>query len=790
MSVFCGIRRQQSGEGGDVVQFFSNTFYSSEKENAVIQVVRIGSLYGKCSVQWKTEDNSAQDGKKYRGAAGTLEFGHGECVRSFEIQLIDDDDFDSTLDFYVVLSEGMNCIIDSSGSRSVVMITDDDMFPSNKHEEQIKEGSEDELYGVGWSLLFSFMGFCFTHVPEIRWKTCLCLLLSMLGNAYYLSTIFLRVYLVDTVLDNITPGTAEKLWFPGDRNSTSVAVGLAWILPNFILLGADYFEMAVLEMGFYIRYHLRVNLFRKYLNYTEQSRQLVPLQDLKISMMEDIPELVSQGYLIIFELWSMLGKIVCIAYFMLRKHPHSAIPLFAYPILIFIYVQCTYTRRLSLMAKEGEGQSDTTGAIMHLHTAQRLVNYYNANGYVVSQFENILRRQRSLTMDLKSFEFWNSQLIPWITLLAIGNYMAMSSRVVLSGNTSLGSFLATINVYKDLGDRFTTILRGFTSLSKSISPLCGLTLQFSYQVDVLDRSETFQRRERFALDWLQTRASTGVSPDDIPIVFEDVQVAYSPCMNVATGGFSVQAPQGTIIQIAGPHDSGKRTMLSLICDGLPPSTGVVLVSPHLNLLHVPHLPLFGDSMGVFFNLHMISDESQYSPEIYARGVHILQKLRLDKRWIKDMYDAEAQALHKASESSHDAAPHHTLWCYEEGEEEEEEEEEEEVDLPWTSKLSTSEKWRFQLARALLHNPHVLAIHRPVQELEGEVRQAVLSALQDFVQMRGLDIEGGLDRFRRRPRTVIFTTGSNDRFEIADYVWRITPGSGVIVEKCPSRGGRP
>ena len=84
-----------------------------------------------------------------------------------------------------------------------------------------------------------------------------------------------------------------------------------------------------------------MNLFRKYLNYTEKSRQLVPLQDLKISMMEDIPELVSQGYLIIFELWSMLGKIVCIAYFMLRKHPHSAIPLFAYPILIFIYVQCT-----------------------------------------------------------------------------------------------------------------------------------------------------------------------------------------------------------------------------------------------------------------------------------------------------------------------------------------------------------------------------------------------------------------------------------------------------------------
>ena len=245
---------------------------------------------------------------RYHGATGTIEFGPGESIRIFEVELIDDDDFDSTLDFHVVLYGASNCTIDPAGSRSVVMITDDDTFPSNAFEEEVKKESEEELYGVGWSLLFAFMCFCFNHVRTIRWKTCLCLLLSMLGNAYYLSTIFIRVYLVDTVLDNITPGTSERLWIPGDRDATSIAVGLAWILPNFILLGSDYFEMAVLEMGFNIRYHLRVNLFRKYLNYTDRAHQTVPLQDLKISMMEDIPELVSQGYLIIFELWAMLGK--------------------------------------------------------------------------------------------------------------------------------------------------------------------------------------------------------------------------------------------------------------------------------------------------------------------------------------------------------------------------------------------------------------------------------------------------------------------------------------------------
>ena len=55
-------------------------------------------------------------------------------------------------------------------------------------------------------------------------------------------------------------------------------------------------------------------------------------------------------------------------------------------------------------------------------------------------------------MELKRFQFWNSQLIPWITLLAIGTYMGMSTRVVLTGATSLGSFLATVNVYKDPGN--------------------------------------------------------------------------------------------------------------------------------------------------------------------------------------------------------------------------------------------------------------------------------------------------------------------------------------------------
>ena len=300
-----------------------------------------------------------------------------------EVEIIDDDSFDSTLEFQLVLEGANNCVIDSAGERSSVLIMDDDIFPSNRLEEHVKMENEAALYEIGWTVLFSFMRFCYGHVREIRWKTNVSLLLSMLGNAYYLSTIFIRVYLVDTVLNDKDPSTSSHLLIPGDRHATAVTLALLWILPNFILLAADYFEMAVLEMGFNIRYYLRVNLFRKYLNYTSKSRGRVPLQDLKISMMEDIPELVSQGYLVVFELWAMLGKILCIAYFMLRKHAESGIPLFVYPVIIVLYLHCTpfgkksesccstkfpvvrlrYNRRLQLMAKEGEGQSDSTGQL-------------------------------------------------------------------------------------------------------------------------------------------------------------------------------------------------------------------------------------------------------------------------------------------------------------------------------------------------------------------------------------------------------------------------------------------
>lgn len=768
-----------SGKDLDVVQFFSKVFYVNEQEaTAVVRVIRIGSLQGSCSVSWKTEEFSAKDGRKYHGGSDVCRFGPGESVRSFEIGIINDENFDTALEFDVVLYDPQNCLLDPKFYSSSVMILDDDLFPSNDFRDEIEAKDEGALYEVGFSLLWSFMKFCFNHVDDIWWKTILVLLLANLGNAYYLATIFIKVYLIDTVLNLKDEHSEERLWIHGDRNATAICLGLAWVLPNLILLGSDYFEMRVLEMGFNIRYHLRVNLFRKYLRYTKESRAMVPIQDLKISIMEDIPDMVSDGYLILFELWAMLGKIGMVTIFMLKKTPGSALaPLAVYPILIAIYLTRTYKRRLELMAKEGEGQSATIGTLMHAHNNHKLINAYEKKTTVVRYFENVLMQQRKGVMDLKSFTFWNAQLIPWITLLAIGFYIGASAKMVLGGRISLGALVTTINVYKDLGDRFSTILDGLKALSKAISPLSGLTIQFNLETDIPARAKVFDMNQQFALEYgnqLQRNF------DAVPLALEKLQLDQSPLVK-AGAQLTVEAAQGSVVQIIGPHDSGKGAILRRICDLDSTMPGVVKASPHLTILQVPHEPLFLEGGGVFANLHMAAiGQKGFDPAATARGRRILQRLGLGKSWIMEQYDSEEMtSLLPADDEK--LVPTSPFSCHEE---EEEEEDEEEGNPTWAQNLSGSEKWRFQLARAFLHDPHVLVVHRPVDELDSNLKELFLSLFREFVDKKGLEMdEAGpdLEMSKRRPRTLIFSTGSSTSTNIPDIIWRIGE-NGVTVER--------
>merc|ERR1719159_2012352 len=89
-------------------------------------------------------------------------------------------------------------------------------------------------------------------------------------------------------------------------------------------------------------------------------------------------------------------------------------------------------------------------------------------------------------------------------------------------------------------------------------------------------------------------------------------------------------------------------------------------------------------------------------------------------------------------------------------------------------MSHSDKKRVHLARGLVFNAEVLALHRPTDGWDREEAELVVNLLREVVDKRGLQNS----RPVRRPRTVFFTVGEEHpemmsfMSEQVDYVWKL------------------
>ena len=69
-------------------------------------------------------------------------------------------------------------------------------------------------------------------------------------------------------------------------------------------------------------------------------------------------------------------------------------------------------------------------------------------------------------------------------------------------------------------------------------------------------------------------------------------------------------------------------------------------------------------------------------------------------------------------------------------------------------ISSSDRAIIHLARALITSPHLLLLHRPLSAVDEEVADRILDVLRDFVDQRGLALDGPPET--RLLRTAIFT----------------------------------
>lgn len=91
-----------------------------------MRVVREGDMTRECTVDYETEDGTAEAGSDYVGKQGTLVFPPGVDEQHFPIQVIDDEVFEQDEHFYVKLISTSSDVVLATPSVATVMILDDD----------------------------------------------------------------------------------------------------------------------------------------------------------------------------------------------------------------------------------------------------------------------------------------------------------------------------------------------------------------------------------------------------------------------------------------------------------------------------------------------------------------------------------------------------------------------------------------------------------------------------------------------------------------------------------------
>jgi len=358
-------------------------------------------------------------------------------------------------------------------------------------------------------------------------------------------------------------------------------------------------------------------------------------------------------------------------------------------------------------------------------------------------------------------EFWTDQWIPWLTLIAAGAYMIFGSRQVLAGEISTGTFVATLNVYRDLGERFEKLYDTAMSTVGAIQPLLELTKFLNCPTDVAVRSTILDARRSFATEQIKARGRIDNAWEQIPIQYQDVVIRHLPMK-----GFSAEAKVGQLIVVHGPTGSGKLSLIKLVDDRFLPATGQVVYSPHLTTLVVGCVPSIFGFMSLLQNLTVGTHEKLLDEKYnFERVRRIFNRIgfpdehRLMKRLDDDIRCDSTTGKHTRSLDDQ------SLQSME--------------DQRWGDNVCGSEMRKISIARALIHTPDILILDRPMDETDEADCLVLMELLREHVTNKGLELSDNnkysfVDDYSWAPRTVFVTIGENAQCKLlkpfAETVW--------------------
>jgi len=201
---------------------------------------------------------------------------------------------------------------------------------------------------------------------------------------------------------------------------------------------------------------------------------------------------------------------------------------------------------------------------------------------------------------------------------------------------------------------------------------------------------------------------------------------------------TIDVDQGSLVALIGQRGQGKTTLLKILGGVLIPE-GEFYMPTHLRAIHVLQEPMFFETTlleNLRYGVRPGCDDGNIE-----RVLCTCRSLMVSEAVIKLIIEDEVH--------------------------------------PWNEHLSLTQKTSLHLARALIANPDVLMIHKPLLTFDSGTSKAVMETLRMYVTERGLFLDGDV-KLRRR-KTCIITATRVEGCSMADRVILVSKTGATSVE---------
>jgi len=758
--------------GRDVVQFAADTYYADEGETLKVDIIRLGNLEGRAATSFFTQDVTAQHYVQYLGVRGQCVFEPGEHTKTIDIKVLDDEMWSATKVFQIILQNPQNCQLAPRMSKVLVKILNYETFPSSEYQQDVKASrnlSETVKTFENWSLFFEYCKLVYWS-GNVAWQSAFVVVIDQLAGIFLFITLWVGVYIVDVIFER-GGQTRRELLLP-NRYQTAAVVALWYVIPNVVLFIWEVIKVHMDIKG-EARKYLQASLMRTYLEYTNDSRELVTNADVNVAMTSSAEE-VSSAYCAFLSLFGICGRIIALEVFIIYFQPESlATRLIIWMVVFLVFLTICRVG----FAQEAQERVEARLTLLETLTDEscrkyRLFQDYSRRGLMGEMFERASAEYNKEAVVDTLIHLSTQYSTKLISGFFIAYYIIQRTEAVLAGTLSLGIFLAVITIFATyLADAITELNSQLMVIVDAFVPLKEFTFFFNLPLELKERKQiTYYRRDQTArLRARMWQENKRVDHSDlIPLTFTNVSFQYSSTACVFDS-INITIQQGQLVAVTGPHNSGKATLIDLVTGAKLPTSGELYVPSHLHVLNVSRQAIFLHA-SMLHNLVLgLPDSSRMDK---ARIIGILRLLELPSMIsvVENEISMEADCGNLGTGRA---------WI------------EDEINFmgsdepTWEQSLTNSSKVKLHIARALIANPEVIVFERTLQGLNEETTTLVFDVISRHVKERGLCLPDSERRFRR-PRTVIFTTDHASRAAKADCILEMDEKTNSITQRSNQR----